>query len=286
MNTNDWHILVTLNEEKNITKAAKRLYISQPALSYRIDKFEKEFGDKLFIKNRQGIHITPQGNYLVQHAKKMIKQMQDLKESIQSMAKKAEGTLNLGVSRTTGQYLLPNMLKDYITHFPDVTVNVTTGFNKEIEEMLYYGDIHIAILRGNRYSYEKDILLKKEPIFITSIQKIDVMDLPKLKQISYQKKSALNNIVNKWWREKFSDPPQIIMEIDNLETCKEMVRCGLGYTILPGICLEKETDFFTKPLVDKCNNSLERETRAYCYNSATQYAPVNAFLNHFENQLL
>lgn len=282
MNDMDWIILATLNEKRNITKTANQLLISQPALSYRINRLEEDFNSKLFIRNRKGVHLTPQGEYLVQYAQMMLRQLQETKETLQSMETDIKGTIKIGVSSTVGQYMLPGMLRDYLNQYPDVDVNVVTGFSSEIESILLAGDIHIAIIRGNQYWHEKKILLQSEPLLVASKATLNIEHLPKMDRIYYKTDSSLKGLIDNWWKEIFNDPTRISMEVGNLETCKEMVKMGLGYAILPAICLKDEKNLFVQPLYDSKGDRVERETWAYCRDSSIHFPPVQAFLDYLE----
>lgn len=283
MNEKDWILLVTLNEEHNITKTAERLFISQPALSYRINKLEQEFKSKLFIRNRKGLYFTPQGEYLVQFARRMVGELQETKETIQSMDKEVKGTLKLGVSSTIGRYILPKMLRAFLNHYPDINVNVITGLSSEIEPVLLSSDIHIAIIRGKQRWLEKKMLLKTEPLLAASNYKINMNELPKLNRIYYKTDSSLKDIIDNWWFEKYETRSNITMAVDNLETCKEMVKMGLGYAILPGICLQTEKSLYVEPLLFANGNPVERKTWVYSRDSSMQFAPVKAFFDFFQN---
>lgn len=282
MNEKDWLLLVTLDEERNITKAAERLFISQPALSYRINKLEEEFRSKLFIRNRKGLYFTPQGEYLVQYAKRMIAELQESKETIQSMDTKVKGTIRLGVSSTVGRYILPNMLRDFLDYYPDVDVNVISGFSSEIEPALASSDIHIAIIRGKHHWEEKKMLLKTEPLLVASKLPLNIKDLPNLKRIYYKTDSSLKDLIDNWWEQTFDAPSNISMAVDNLETCKEMVKIGLGYAILPSICLNEERELYIQPLFGRDGEPVERKTWVYSRESSMHFAPVKAFFNFFK----
>lgn len=94
----DWLVLQTLYNEKNITKAAQKLYISQPALTNRIQQLEKEFGVQIVNRGRRGVQFTPQGEYLATCAHDMLLSIQMMKENVQNMENNVAGTLRLGVS--------------------------------------------------------------------------------------------------------------------------------------------------------------------------------------------
>ncbi|MFC7391714.1 LysR family transcriptional regulator [Scopulibacillus cellulosilyticus] len=283
MNDKDWVLLTILNEERNITKTAERLYISQPALSYRIQQLESYFQSQLFIRNRSGLHLTPQGEIAVQYAQNMVKQLEETKEKLQSMEVKVKGTLKLGVSSIIARYMLPEMLQDFLNEYPEVDINVITGFSSEIEQILVEGDIHIAIMRGERHWHEKKWLLSNEPILAASKEPLEIENLPALARIYYKTDSSLKALVDSWWKESFQEPPKITMAVDNLETCKEMVKKGLGYAILPGTCLKNERELFTYPLYNKQGRPVERQTWVYCWDSSMKFAAVAAFFDFFKD---
>ena len=72
MDERDWSILLTLYEEKNITRAAKKLFISQSSLTSHIHDIEARFGVKVVVRSKQGVTFTEEGEYLVQCAREMI----------------------------------------------------------------------------------------------------------------------------------------------------------------------------------------------------------------------
>ncbi|MBP8278617.1 MAG: LysR family transcriptional regulator, partial [Propionivibrio sp.] len=72
MGDKDWRILKTIAEERNLTKAAARLYISQPALTYRLKNMEEEFGAQVVSRVPTGVELTPQGEYLLAYAAEML----------------------------------------------------------------------------------------------------------------------------------------------------------------------------------------------------------------------
>lgn len=82
MNEKDWVILQTLLENHNITKAAEKLYISQPAITYRLQQIEREFGAQIVARGKKGVEFTSQGEYIVHFAKDMIQRLRNAKEYI------------------------------------------------------------------------------------------------------------------------------------------------------------------------------------------------------------
>jgi DNA-binding transcriptional LysR family regulator len=72
MNDRDWSILATIARERNISRAAERLFISQPALSVRLRAIESEFNARIFLRTPKGVSLTPEGEQLVAYANDML----------------------------------------------------------------------------------------------------------------------------------------------------------------------------------------------------------------------
>ena len=92
MDQRDCTILQYLSEDLNLTKAAERLYMTQPALTYRIQQIEKEFNTRLIVKTGKGIRFTPEGERVVKFARKMLIDLRNTKDFVENMRKKRKGS--------------------------------------------------------------------------------------------------------------------------------------------------------------------------------------------------
>lgn len=278
MNSKDWKILETLFEEKNITKAAERLYISQPAITYRLQQIEEEFGTKLVYRNRKGVKFTSEGEYLVRYAQKMLKELRKTKDHILNIGDDIRGTLRLGVSSNFAQYKLPKILKDFLDLYPHVQTNVRTGYSSEIAKLLYDDDVQVGIIRGEHNWYDHKHLIYQERYCVISQNEINVEDLPELPRINYKTDPLLKQTIENWWHLKFNKPPLIVMEVDKIEACREMAKHGLGYAIIPEICLTPDQDLITYDLTNENGKPLLRNTWLCYRESSLEFSVVKEFV--------
>jgi len=283
MNEKDWLILVILDKERNITKTAEQLFISQPALSYRIKLIEEYFKTRLFIRGRNGIRLTPQGEVVVEYAKEMQKKLTILHETIEFLSTEVKGTIKIGVSSTFGQYILPDLLQKFLSLYPDVNVNITTGLSVDIYNILEKGDIHIAIIRGQHQWEEEKMLITIEPICAVAKTQLDIFDLANKPRIIYKIDPYLQGLIDNWWNNIYDQPSLTTTSVDSLETCKELARTGLGYTILPGISLIDESNLTITPLKLPNGKYVLRKTWAFYRHNNLKIATVRAFVNFLEN---
>ncbi|MEC5423140.1 LysR family transcriptional regulator [Virgibacillus sp. C22-A2] len=277
MNEKDCAILIILDEERNMTRAAAKLFISQPALTYRLRRIEQAFNVTIFARENSGLSPTPQGELILQYARDNLLKLETTMEAVQLMDTEIRGTVKLGVASSYGQYMLPNLLNSFRLDYPEVNFQIITGLSSAIFSRFDRGDVHIGIFRGDFYWQEEKDIIASEPICVVSKYPVTIEELPELPQIEYHMDTYLKTIVKDWWNKTFSEDGSISMTVDSLETAKEMVRAGLGYTILPGICLTGEKELCIQPIVDEEQVAVERITSVYCRHQTLQYAAVHKF---------
>ncbi|RJS59025.1 LysR family transcriptional regulator [Bacillus sp. PK3_68] len=282
MDERDWRVLQTLFNEKNMTKAANKLYISQPALTNRLKQMEKEFGVQIVNRGRRGVQFTPQGEYLAKCADDMLLKLQHIKENVLNMEKKITGTLRLGVSTFFTDYKLPGLLKLFKDEYPDIEFKVMTGWSNEIIHLAYNQDVHVAFVKGD-YSWKGGKkLLFEEPIYIASREKITLEDLPDLPRIDYHTDQNLRTVVDNWWAENYTKPPLVSIDVDKAGTSKNMMANGLGYAILPGMLLSDLKDVYKIAIRSKDGQPIIRKTWMIFHEESLQLNIVRAFVEFME----
>ncbi|NEU32120.1 LysR family transcriptional regulator [bacterium LRH843] len=282
MDDKDWEILTQIDKERSISKLAADLYTTQPALTYRIKKIESFFNTKLFYRNNLGLHPTLQGELVIKHAKKMIKNLEELHESISSLDDKVTGTLHIGATRALSMYLLPDLLSKFLVKYPEIKVNIITGFSSELMRNLANNYVHIVILREDiEWSHYKKCI-SSEDVSIVSRASVNFKELFTLPRIDYKTNPSLKALIDDWWKKNFNEPPNIIMEVDNSETCVEMVKAGLGYAILPELPLKDKEQLKYIPLLNRRNLPIKRNSWIYCSDDAENYVAVQKFLPYLD----
>ena len=280
----DWLILKTIAEEKKITKAAERLFISQPALTRRLQNLEIQFKTRLVIRTPNGIIFTPQGEELLNYAEKCLLEIKQLSEQLQNMENEVKGTLYLGVSSVFAHYELPQLLKSFLEIYPEVEVSLKTGHSLKINSLLQKDEISLGILRGDYHWDEEKILLNEEPICLVSSKPIQLKDLPENPRITAT--SSVQNLAEEWWHQRFQNSPRITTEVDSIDTCRQMVLHGLGWAILPAIGLKQHNNhnnlYITK-LYLKDGTPLVRRTWLMYRSSYLQLPTICAFIEQVKN---
>ncbi|MEY2191116.1 LysR family transcriptional regulator [Neobacillus sp. BF23-41] len=288
MDYRDWEILKVLYHQKNLTKTARLLFLTQPALTTRLKHMQEELGVKIVTRESRGVHFTPQGEYLVHCAEEALAHYEKIKENVQNMSHnesdKVVGTLKLGVSNFFANYALPYVLKLFKMQYPHVEFKVTTGWSRDVTQLIHNKDVHISFVRGD-YGWRglSKQQLFEEKICIASMNEIDIMDLPSLPRIEYRGDYLLKSIIDHWWGENYSQAPFISIEVDQVDTCKEMVINGLGYGILSSRVLTGIEDLHKIHLLDQEGNPILRRTWMYYHKESLEWNVVKAFVRFIEN---
>ena len=133
-------------KNKNITKAAHELMISQPAVSKSIKTLEDQVGCTLFIRNKYGVSLTEEGETFYKNIKPAIEMIEHAEETLQETLNLDYGTLSIGVSNTlTRKYLLP-YIKKFHEQYPRIKIKISTSPTFELITQARNGLIDFIIL--------------------------------------------------------------------------------------------------------------------------------------------
>ncbi|WP_181348033.1 LysR family transcriptional regulator [Thalassobacillus sp. CUG 92003] len=290
MDQKDCRMLIYLEEEPNVTRAAQRLYISQPALAYRLRQIEESFDITFFHREGKKTYLTNEGRCLVHYARKQLRLLQETKDKLTEIKDTFGGNLRLGVNSYFCNYIFPPLLNGFHHKYPNIKYYVRSGMSSEIFAQLQNGDIDVAIVRGDFYWSGEKSLLQKEPIGIASHKRFENSDLISQPRIAFREPEALSHYPNKtkstiedmiyqWWNEHFDTEPNTLMEVDNYETCVRMVSEGFGYAVVPELFLTNHKELRFTPLVFKDDTPVVRHTWVY-YREESVAQAVPIFLNY------
>lgn len=230
----DWNILDSLHQTKNITKSAELLFMTQPALTKRLQAIEEELGCTIVIRNRRGISFTPQGEEVVKKAQTIISAICDIKQSLAGLSDGHKGVLSLGVPYSFVRFVMPALLEEYVALYPDVDIRITTTLSDELIRQVQDGSLDVCFARN---TLDNPQLVKRQvsvdQIYAVYHQPFQIEDLPHLPYIEFQKNEITYLAGRRWWDERFNTPQKIKFLVHNGDTCLSMIQHGLGYGIFP-----------------------------------------------------
>ena len=278
----DWKILQVLYEQKSITKTAQTLFTSQPALTARLQQIEKEFGIKIVHRSSKGVQFTPQGEYLANSATQVLHNLQRIREQVANLSDSVSGVLRIGASSYFTMYSLPPLLRQFKQLHPAVEFKVLTAWSREIYNRVHNQEVHLGFVSSDYGWSDCRQLLFEESIYIASADAISLENLPALPRIDYQSDGLIKAMIDGWWRENFSAPPHVTMEVDKLATCKEMVKHGLGYAVMPSRTLNDTPQLRRILLTDRTGQPILRKSWLIYQQESLEIKALAAFADFVE----
>lgn len=249
------YFLVTA-EELNITKAARRLYISQQSLSNHISNLEKEF-DVILFNRSTPLTLTYAGQALMQRARQMLDLKEETYREISDIKDFTTGRLSIGVSHTRGRTILPEILPLYKERFPNIELRLVEGNSRELDYSLLHGEVDLIIgmlpfmvddIETVPICEEEILAVVPDDVLTRAFpgqeglikQKLaENLDLKLLAACPYlliNKGNRVRTIVDEIF-EDVQIHPQIILETENIETVLALAAKGMGITFYPKMFL-------------------------------------------------
>ncbi len=185
-----YRVFYAVANNKNITKAAQELNISQPAISKSIKNLEEQLGGQLFIRTKKGVHLTNEGVEFYHYIKQAIEYINSAENKFTDLINLETGCIKIGISTTlTKEFLLP-YLEEFHSLYPKIDIQIVTNLTSDLMPKLRNGLIDIVILNLNDKNYGNDIdIIKCNKIndcFVVNSKYQDLID----KELSFK---DLNN---------------------------------------------------------------------------------------------
>ena len=141
-----YHIFNAVAETGNISKAAKSLYISQPAISRAVSRLEQNLSVKLFIRGSRGVRLTEEGKLLYEHTRSAFESLKQGEENLRRVGTLGIGHLRIGVSTTLCKYILMPYLQQFIRLNPHIRITIQCQSTFETLSLLEDGKIDIGLV--------------------------------------------------------------------------------------------------------------------------------------------
>ncbi len=273
MDIKDWEILEALSDELNLTKAAKKLYTSQPSLTYRLNKLEEEFDITILNRQSHGISFTKEGEYLVEYSKKMLEEYKKVKTHLKAPLKNDSNEVKIGISTTIAKYKLGIILSSLRENFVNIKFQIKTGTSSsELFSSLEKSQIDMAIVRGEVSWNEESCLLNEDPYGIITCYPYTKETLFNLPYIQLDSKDSISSheYFHIWAKNNNIDITKIeIIKVNSNEAALEMVKGNFGFTVLPFIHTENAKQLYFHPLIKNNKENFVRNTYLIAKNNSS-----------------
>src|ERR671933_495646 len=122
---------VEVARRQNVSRAAEALYVSQPALTARLQALERDLGAPLFVRTSRGMKLTDAGEAFLPYAVRALGTLSDGRMQVNALERGGAGRLAIGAAPAVSTYVLPPLLKRFSEGYPRISVSVRTGHSEE-----------------------------------------------------------------------------------------------------------------------------------------------------------
>ncbi len=250
MNLKQLQTFVHVAELGSLSKAAERLYTAQPALSRQIRMLEEELKVILFQRHGRGMLLTEVGQLLLSRATSILRQVEETRADLTEQASTIRGKVVVGMPPTIGDILAARIAILFTSLYPEVNLRVVPAFTGYLLEWLHRGEIDIAIM----YAQEKPENLMVQPLLMENLflvasreENLDIhhaitfADMTRLKLVLPGPNHGLRILIEQE-AAKRNLQLNVPIEVDSLQTLKDLARLGHAATILPYASVHEEIE--------------------------------------------
>lgn len=237
-NLSSYKIFYTVANTGNISKAAKELYISQPAISKSIQKLEESIGTRLFERSSRGVTLTDAGELLYTHVKSAFETLILGEDKLRRSIELGVGHLTIGVSSTLCKYVLLPYLKEFIKQYPHINISISCQSTNQTLKLLEEGKLDVGLI-GKPYIL-KNIdfygLHEIEDIFVATRNYLHNLSIRGIRKDQILQNATLmlldkENMTRQYIDDYFQRNHislQDIIEVSNMDLVIEMAKVSLG----------------------------------------------------------
>jgi len=224
---------------QSFSRAAEKLFRTQPAISAQVRLLEQECGEKLFDRSGKKVLLTPGGEILLRYAEKMLDLHKEALQAIAELNQTPRGKLYMGANEATCLYVVPKTFAKFKQLYPLVQISIYRNFSHKILQKVQEGILDLGFVTLPQSANNTEVI----PVFRDEVQLVVPKNHPLAKnksvtaeEISHHplilpKTGHMRVVIDRLLRE-YRDHIQISMELASVETIKKFVGAGLGISLI------------------------------------------------------
>lgn len=228
-------------------RAAEALRVTQPAVSARIKALEESLGVPLFERGRGGPALSAAGRALRPHAEQLLQAVALARQAVHDLRPQSAGALQIAAALSICTYLLPDVLKRFQAAYPNVMITVRSGHSKEVLEMVLRGEAEIGLARSLHHPAVETVSLRDDPLILVgrardwppSARRVRLEVVADRPLVFFDRGSSDWTLSHGLFR-RAGLVPNVVMEVETIETAKRMVERGVGIAFLPHLAVARE----------------------------------------------
>ncbi len=294
MEIRDLKYILSLAERGSFTAAARDHFVTQPAVSIRLGKLQRELGVRLFEVEGRKVRFTRAGEIVCGYARRMASLERQLDEELEDLAGLKKGSIAIGTIDAASIYVLPDIFSKFQSLYPGIDVHLEIASTAPLLDALAEGrlDLVVGTMPGAAGRNVDVFPVFRERLVIIAppghpLASRKSMKPPMLAEhpfISFHRGSITRGIIEDVLRAA-GVVPRITMEIDSPEAIKKLVSSGLGLAVLPSGNVEEDIDRGRVAALRVRGLSFERRLGLFLAGGRYLALPVKAFLGIMAREL-
>ena len=241
MDIRELEYFVTVSELKNFTTAAKRLHISQPAISKSVHKLEEELGFHLLDRTQKRVSLTDEGNVFLTLAQDILSRLLDAKNTMLEYKNLTRGTFRIAVPPLLGAYVFPHLFVAFKNKYPSLEMLVIEDGSSIAADLVKEEDVHVGlvILPPDLTDLHSHLITSQEIVVCLPIDhplstesSVTFDQLKNEPIILYNEGFILREIILNEYA-KCNATPKVALSTNQFQTIKALVASGVGISFLP-----------------------------------------------------
>jgi len=243
LSSRDLRAVIALIEERNFTRAAERVHLSQSAFSALIQGVEESLGARLFERNTRNVALTPEGRLFEDSARRVLADFDGMVANFRDHAQRRRGRVVIAALPSLAAGWLPGVLAEYRARHPGIELALLDQLSEQCLSLVRSGQADFALAATG----DKDADLASEPLCADAFHLVCRKDHPLARQKEIRLRDlathpfvhlSRNSSVRQHLEAAFHPVPmQTVLEVEHLATVTGMVAAGLGITVVPALTL-------------------------------------------------
>ncbi|HTH93625.1 MAG TPA: LysR family transcriptional regulator [Rhodocyclaceae bacterium] len=257
-------------KQMSFTRAAEVLFMTQPAVTFQIKQLEEHFNTRLFDRGHGKISLTPAGELVLEYAERILSLAGEMDLRVAEMTGEVRGSLLVGSSMTIAEFMLPRILGEFKSSYPEVRQRLVVANSEAIQQRVAEHMLDIGLIESPPSQSGLDVEVCSEdelqvvcsPGFpLAKLSEITPQQLTEYPYVSREIGSGSREYTENYLREHGVQPDQmkLVMELGGPEALNGVVESGLGFAIASRasvIKAQKLGDLVTVPLKPRLMRTL------------------------------
>jgi DNA-binding transcriptional LysR family regulator len=235
----------------SFTKAAETLHMTQPAVTFQVRQLEEYFNTRLFDRTHNRIALTDAGKLVFQYADRILEHYRAMDNAVRELTGDISGVLIIGASTTIAEYMLPALLGDFKSKYPEINIRLKVSNTEGVVNMVENNAIDVGVVEGpvSNKSLVVEVCREDQLVLVTPPKHplagnklVPVEDLADYPYICREEGSGTREVIFEYLAAAGLGAPDlnIVMELGSPEAIKGAIEAGMGVSVLSRATIGKE----------------------------------------------